>query len=117
MPDGGPVRLRNFVGAPFILYFYPKDDTSGCTREAQESSARHEAFKEAGAVLLGVSKDKPTKHQKFIEKIGITGPAAYSVVRGALAGFGHWVEASMDDRPISSDEHRGGNEGSIKMMN
>src|SRR3546814_19476719 len=73
-----PVRLRNFVGAPFVLYFYPKDDTSGCTREAQEFSARLDAFKEAGAVLLGVSKDKPTKHQKFIEKYGLTVPRARS---------------------------------------
>src|SRR3546814_2910189 len=72
MPDGGPVRLRNFVGAPFVLYFYPKDDTSGCTSAAQEFSARPDALKEAGGVLRGGSEDKTTKTQELIEKNGQT---------------------------------------------
>src|SRR3546814_5736305 len=97
MPDGGPVRLRNFVGAPFVLYFYPKDDTSGCTREAQEFSARLDAFKEAGGALLGVSKDKPTKHQKFIEKYGLTVPLASDEDGVALAAFGTWVEKRSEE--------------------
>src|SRR3546814_12139136 len=104
MPDGGPVRLRNFVGAPFVLYFYPKDDTSGCTREAQEFSARLDAFKEAGAVLLGVSKDKPTKHQKFIEKYGLTVPLASDQDGVGLAAFGTRVGEVMYGRPYMGIE-------------
>ncbi len=98
MPDGGPVRLRNFVGAPFVLYFYPKDDTSGCTREAQEFSARLDAFREAGAVLLGVSRDTPAKHRKFIEKYDLTVPLASDEDGTGVAAFGTWIEKSMYGR-------------------
>jgi peroxiredoxin Q/BCP len=98
MPDGGPVRLRNYVGAPFVLYFYPKDDTSGCTREAQEFSERIEAFKAADVALLGVSKDSPAKHRKFIEKYGLTVPLASDEEGVALEAFGSWVEKSMYGR-------------------
>src|SRR3546814_14748667 len=84
MPDGGPVRLRNFVGAPFVLYFYPKDDTSGCTREAQEFSARLDAFKEAGAVLLRLSQAKPTKDKKITGKYERTVTAAPEEDRGDM---------------------------------
>ncbi|HVI99570.1 MAG TPA: peroxiredoxin [Sphingomonas sp.] len=98
LPDGGPLRLRNFIGAPFVLYFYPKDDTTGCTREAQEFSARLDAFREAGAVLLGVSKDSPARHRKFIEKYGLTVPLASDEEGVALAAFGTWIEKSMYGR-------------------
>ena len=53
-PDGSAIRLREFEGAPFVLYFYPKDDTAGCTREAQEFSAALSDFAKAGAKVLGV---------------------------------------------------------------
>ena len=98
LPDGGPLRLRNFVGAPFVLYFYPKDDTTGCTREAQEFSARLETFKEAGAVLLGVSKDSPARHRKFIEKYDLTVPLASDEEGVVFEAFGTWIEKSMYGR-------------------
>ncbi len=98
MPDGGPVRLRNYVGAPFVLYFYPKDDTTGCTREAQGFSERIEAFKETDVALLGVSKDNPARHRKFIEKYGLTVPLASDEEGAALEAFGSWVEKSMYGR-------------------
>jgi peroxiredoxin Q/BCP len=98
MPDGGPVRLRNFTGAPFVLYFYPRDDTTGCTREAQGFSERIEAFKAVDVSVLGVSKDSPAKHRKFIEKYGLTVPLASDEEGVALEAFGSWVEKSMYGR-------------------
>lgn len=98
MPDGGTVRLDSYTGAPFVLYFYPKDDTSGCTREAQEFSEHLIAFKGAGAAVLGVSRDAPKKHQKFIEKYDLTVPLASDEDGVVCEAFGAWVEKSMYGR-------------------
>ena len=54
---GGKVSLKDFAGKPLVLYFYPKDDTAGCTREAQDFTAAAPAFRKAGAAVLGISKD------------------------------------------------------------
>ena len=86
----GPIRLRTYVGKPFVLYFYPKDDTAGCTREAQEFSAAGADFAKAGAAVLGVSKDTVVKHAKFAAKYGLTVPLA-SDVNGVIEAFGAWV--------------------------
>ncbi len=88
-PDG-PVRLRDYVGKPFVLYFYPKDDTAGCTREAQDFSAFGEDFAKAGVAVLGVSKDTVAKHAKFTAKYGLTVPLA-SDDREVIEAFGAWV--------------------------
>lgn len=98
MPDGGPVRLGSFTGAPFVLYFYPKDDTTGCTREAQGFSDHIESFKRAGAVVLGVSKDSPARHRKFIDKYDLAVPLASDEEGRAIEAFGSWVEKSMYGR-------------------
>jgi peroxiredoxin Q/BCP len=98
MPDGGPVRLGNYAGAPFVLYFYPKDDTTGCTREAQAFSDHIDAFKAAGAAVLGVSKDSPAKHRKFIEKYDLTVPLASDEDGRVVEAFGSWVEKSLYGR-------------------
>ncbi|MGN6375678.1 MAG: peroxiredoxin [Sphingomonas sp.] len=98
MPDGGPLRLRNFVGQPVVIYFYPKDDTSGCTKEAQGFSDHIEAFKAAGVAVLGISKDSPAKHQKFIAKYDLTVPLASDEQGQVLEAFGSWVEKSMYGR-------------------
>ena len=67
--DGGQtIRLKDFKGKTVVLYFYPKDDTSGCTREAIEFTAALKDFKKAGAVVIGVSKDTPKKHDAFKAK-------------------------------------------------
>lgn len=94
-PDGGTVQLRDFEGAPFVLYFYPKDDTAGCTREAQEFSAALAHFAEVGAKVLGVSKDTPAKHAKFIAKYDLTVPLASDDQDAATAAFGTWVEKQL----------------------
>jgi len=86
----GPIRLRDYVGKPLVLYFYPKDDTAGCTREAQDFSAMAAEFAKAGAVVLGVSKDAPAKHAKFTAKYGLTVPLA-SDEKGVIEAFGAWV--------------------------
>ncbi|QDZ07957.1 peroxiredoxin [Sphingomonas panacisoli] len=86
----GPIRLRDYVGKPLVLYFYPKDDTAGCTKEAQEFSALGDDFAKAGAVVLGVSKDTQAKHAKFTAKYGLTVPLA-SDERQVIEAFGAWV--------------------------
>src|SRR3569623_2754929 len=75
-PGGGRVKLRDYIGKAFVLYFYPKDDTSGCTREAQEFSRLYPEFQSLGAEVLGVSRDTPIKQQKFIDKFELTVPHA-----------------------------------------
>lgn len=96
--DGGPVRLGNYAGAPFVLYFYPKDDTTGCTREAQAFSDHIEAFKGAGATVLGVSKDSPAWHRKFIAKYDLAVPLASDEEGRVIEAFGSWVEKSLYGR-------------------
>lgn len=93
--DGDRIALRDKVGRPFILYFYPKDDTSGCTREAQDFSALLPEFAALGASVLGVSKDGVIKHQKFISKYDLTVPLASDTDDAAMEAFGVWVEKSL----------------------
>lgn len=96
LPDGATLALGEHVGHPFVLYFYPKDDTTGCTREAQEFSAAYEDFRALGATVLGVSKDTPAKHAKFIAKYELTVPLASDDADGtALDAFGVWVEKQL----------------------
>lgn len=98
LPDGGPVRLGNYAGAPFVLYFYPKDDTTGCTREAQAFSDHIDAFKGAGAAVLGVSKDSPARHRKFIAKYDLAVPLASDEEGRVIEAFGSWIEKSLYGR-------------------
>jgi len=97
-PGGGQIDLRSNVGHPFVLYFYPKDDTAGCTREAQDFSSLLPEFEALGARLLGVSKDSPVKHQKFIDKYDLTVPLATDDEGKAIEAFGVWVEKSLYGR-------------------
>jgi len=94
-PNGGKVNLRDYLGKPFVLYFYPKDDTSGCTREAQDFSRLLPEFGAAGAEVLGVSRDLPIKHQKFIDKYDLTVPLATDDTNKAMEVFGVWVQKSL----------------------
>lgn len=94
LPSGGQVNLREYAGKPLVLYFYPKDGTAGCTREAQDFSRLYEEFRALGAEVLGVSRDTPIKHRKFIDKYDLTVPLA-SDEQQVTEAFGVWVEKSM----------------------
>ena len=94
-PSGGKLNLQDYLGKPFILYFYPKDDTSGCTREAQDFSRVLGEFRAQGAEVLGVSRDTPIKHQKFIDKYDLTVPLATDDKNQAMDTFGVWVQKSL----------------------
>lgn len=93
--DGKNFRLDSLMGEPLVLYFYPKDDTAGCTREAQDFSAFKAQFDLLGVRLLGVSRDSAIKHQKFANKYDLTVPLATDPDGKALEAFGSWVEKSM----------------------
>jgi peroxiredoxin Q/BCP len=95
-PDGGTVKPSDFKGRKLVLFFYPKDDTPGCTTEAKDFSALKADFEKAGVALLGVSKDPPKKHQKFIAKHGLTADLASDAEEGGLSdALGVWAEKSM----------------------
>ena len=93
-PDGQPVRLTD-LPLPAVIYFYPKDDTSGCTREAQDFSALSEEFAAAGTSLMGISKDSPASHAKFVAKHGLTVTLASDEDGSACDVFGVWGEKQM----------------------
>jgi len=93
LPDGGPVRPADFAGRKLVIFFYPKDDTPGCTTENQEFSAAAGEFSAAGVAVLGVSKDSPVRHQKFIAKYGLTVPLATDAAEDGLSdALGFWAE-------------------------
>jgi thioredoxin-dependent peroxiredoxin len=95
--DGATVNL-SAPGQPLVLYFYPKDDTSGCTREAQDFTALAPDFANAGAKVVGVSRDPMKKHEKFIEKYSLSVPLAADEDGRISDAFGTWVEKSMYGR-------------------
>ena len=98
-PDGSPVRPADFAGQKLVLFFYPKDDTPGCTTENLDFSALSADFAKAGTALLGISKDPPKKHEKFIAKHGLTAPLASDPEEGGLSdALGFWTEKSMYGR-------------------
>jgi peroxiredoxin Q/BCP len=95
--DGRTLNLAR-PGKPLVLYFYPKDDTSGCTREAQDFTALAAEFERAGAMIVGVSRDSIAKHDKFIGKYSLTVPLASDEDGRISDAFGTWVQKSMYGR-------------------
>ena len=96
--SGGRITSSELKGRPFVLYFYPKDDTSGCTSEAKAFSEMKAQFEAAGAALLGVSKDSPISHDKFKAKHDLTLTLASDEEGAVLERYGVWVEKSMYGR-------------------
>ncbi len=94
----GPKRLKDFAGGHLVLYFYPKDDTPGCTQEALDFTARAEAFAKAGAVVLGVSRDPLSKHEKFAAKHSLNVLLGSDVDGDVSEAYGTWQEKSMYGR-------------------
>lgn len=98
-PEGGEVRPSDFAGRKLVLFFYPKDDTPGCTTENKDFSALAGEFERAGTALLGVSKDPPKKHARFAAKHALTAPLASDAESDGLAdALGIWAEKSMYGR-------------------
>lgn len=98
-PDGGHVRPSDFRGRKLVLFFYPKDDTPGCTTENKDFSALAADFERAGVALLGVSKDPPAKHLKFAAKHALAAPLASDPPENGLAdALGIWAEKRLYGR-------------------
>lgn len=97
---GGRVRLSKLKGKVIVLYFYPKDDTPGCTREAQDFTSKAKDFARAGAVIVGVSKDPVASHHKFKAKHGLSPELilASDPDGEVLNCYGVWIEKSLYGR-------------------
>ena len=95
---GGQTSLTSLKGKPFVLYFYPKDDTSGCTREAIDFSAAKKQFDKLGTEVLGVSKDSAASHDKFKAKHKLRITLASDPETAIADQYGVWVEKSMYGR-------------------
>jgi peroxiredoxin Q/BCP len=97
-PDGSPKKMSDFKGKPLVVYFYPKDATSGCTREAQDFTALIGDFAAAGATVLGISKDSEKSHVKFIDKYELKVELGTDADGSLCEAFGVWVEKSLYGR-------------------
>lgn len=95
---GRTVSLSGYAGKPFVLYFYPKDDTSGCTAEACDFRDNIAQFNAIGAAVAGVSKDDIKSHEKFAAKYDLNFPLASDTDGSVCAAYGTWVEKSMYGR-------------------
>jgi thioredoxin-dependent peroxiredoxin len=96
--EGAAVSPADFRGQKLVLYFYPKDDTSGCTREAQDFTALAGEFEKAGTWILGVSKDSPERHAKFAAKYGLKVKLATDPDGSVCEAFGVWGQKSLYGR-------------------
>ena len=95
--DGSEINLAA-PGRPVVLYFYPKDDTSGCTLEAKNFTALSADYEKAGVKVVGVSRDSMKKHEKFISKYDLAVPLVSDEDGRVSDAFGTWVEKSMYGR-------------------
>ncbi len=95
---GARVSLKDFKGKPIVLYFYPKDDTPGCTKEACAFRDGYAEFKMAGAVVIGVSTDPVKSHQKFVEKFSLPFQLLSDDEKKIVEAYGVWGEKSFMGR-------------------
>jgi peroxiredoxin Q/BCP len=93
--EGEKVSLSDFKGKPVVLYFYPKDDTPGCTVEAKEFQSNLKSFEKAGAAVIGISPDSEASHCKFADKFGLEFTLWSDEGHKVAEKFGVWVEKSM----------------------
>jgi peroxiredoxin Q/BCP len=94
----GPIRLADFKDRTLVLYFYPKDDTTGCTNEAKDFSALAAEFAKAGAAVVGASKDSIKSHQKFAAKHGLTIPLGSDPEGVVIERYESWVQKKLYGR-------------------
>lgn len=93
--NGDPVRLSDFFGQKFVLYFYPKDNTPGCTRQACAFAAAYSEFQKRGVAVVGVSKDSAASHKKFAEKQNLPFTLLSDPELQAIQAYGVWQEKKM----------------------
>lgn len=93
--NGNAVQLSDFKGSKLVLYFYPKDDTPGCTKEACNLRDNYQVLLDAGYKILGVSVDDEASHQKFIEKYDLPFPLLADTDKSVVEAYGVWGERSM----------------------
>lgn len=100
LPGAGmeKISLAKFKGKKVVLYFYPKDDTSGCTKESIEFNELKDKFARAGTLVIGLSPDPVAKHVKFQEKYNLNQPLASDESKETLLAYGVWIEKSMYGR-------------------
>ena len=90
--DGNDVRLSDFAGKRVVLYFYPRDNTPGCTRQACAFAAAYDGFRELDAVVIGVSKDSVASHQRFAEKYNLPFILLSDPEHQVIEAYGAWQE-------------------------
>jgi peroxiredoxin Q/BCP len=93
--DGAKVSLKDFAGNPVVVYFYPRDDTPGCTKEACQFNDNLRAFAKAKVTVLGISADNADKHQKFREKYGLKFPLLTDADHKVGEAYGAWGEKTL----------------------
>lgn len=93
-----PIKLSDFAGKKVVLYFYPKDNTPGCTAQACNLRDNHQALLDAGYAVIGISSDSAKKHQNFISKFDLPFPLIADEDKSIHEAFGTWVEKSMYGR-------------------
>ena len=93
--DGTKVALKDFLGAPVVVYFYPADDTPGCTKEACQFNENLTTFNRAGVKVVGISPDGAIKHQRFREKYGLKFPLLSDPEHSVMESYGAWGEKTM----------------------
>lgn len=93
--NGNPVSLSDFLGKKVVIYFYPKDNTPGCTRQACAFAGAYEQFKQKDVVVIGISKDSVASHVKFAEKYSLPFILLSDSERAAIEPFGAWAEKKL----------------------
>lgn len=93
--NGETVHLSALKGGPVVVYFYPKDDTSGCTAEAKDFTCLADAFQTAGARVIGISPDSAASHKKFKDKYDLAVTLGADIDKAVATAYGVWVEKSM----------------------
>ena len=93
--DGNAISLSDFLGKKIVLYFYPKDNTPGCSRQACAFAAAYEGFKNKNTVVIGISKDSTASHRKFADKYGLPFILLSDPDRVAIEAYGVWQEKKL----------------------
>ena len=93
--DGKEYCLKDFAGRKLVLYFYPKDNTSGCTQEARSFEKKRGAIKKSGAIVVGISPDSTESHAKFAQKNALTFPLLSDEKRSAIKAYGVWKKKTI----------------------